>query len=660
MRKLLLTLAIGLLATTAGIAANPRPVTAATYQAKVVIVVGQVQGVTASYKANADAIAAVAARYTTNVVKVYSPNATWARVKAAAAGANIFIYLGHGNGYPDPYLPYLQPKANNGMGLDGGSGSSTTYYYGEAYMAQLHLAPNSIVILNHLCYASGNSEPGLGRPSISVAHTRIEGYAGGFLRGGARAVIAEALNDISYYITTLFTGHTTVNGMWHSAPSYHGTALATWDSTRNPGYTAESDPDVNHPNSDGDYYYRSMVGLPGLTTDQVVTGQFATFTPQASSYYKLSPIKRVVDARWGREGPTGHVLSGGGVYYQIAGVDGIPANAVAVTANVTITGQTHGGWAYVGPSVDSTPGSSTINFPAGNTRANGVTVALTPEGELGFYYSGGSGSMIDVIIDVSGYFLAGSGGALYNGSGPARIMDTRAASRIGTNTTFAASHHQLLTIAGQGGLPAKGIVAVAGNVTVVRPTNAGFVFLGPDPTDAPSNSTINFPAGDVRANNFIVPVAADGTLSVVYITSNSTGTTDVLVDITGYFTTSGGALYNTISPYRVLDSRTPIPSSVSMFRPNIPQQIHVTGTKVPAGAAGVSGNLTVAEQTSNGYASVGPNLVAPATFSNLNFPRGDIRANGATVPLATDGTLGFLSSCSADLIFDITGYYSAP
>ena len=37
------------------------------------------------------------------VVKVYSPNATWAAVKAAVNGANIVIYLGHGNGFPNPY-----------------------------------------------------------------------------------------------------------------------------------------------------------------------------------------------------------------------------------------------------------------------------------------------------------------------------------------------------------------------------------------------------------------------------------------------------------------------------------------------------------------------------------------------------------------------------
>ena len=46
---------------------------------------------------------AEAIQHTPNVIQVYSPNATWSAVKAATAGANVVIYLGHGNGWPSPY-----------------------------------------------------------------------------------------------------------------------------------------------------------------------------------------------------------------------------------------------------------------------------------------------------------------------------------------------------------------------------------------------------------------------------------------------------------------------------------------------------------------------------------------------------------------------------
>jgi hypothetical protein len=73
------------------------PVRAAT-EAKVVVIVGPVGSSTAHYKADANAVVTEARKYTSNVVKVYTPNATWAKVKAAAQGANVLVYLGHGNG----------------------------------------------------------------------------------------------------------------------------------------------------------------------------------------------------------------------------------------------------------------------------------------------------------------------------------------------------------------------------------------------------------------------------------------------------------------------------------------------------------------------------------------------------------------------------------
>ena len=59
------------------------------------------------------------------------------------------------------------------------------------YRALRYLAPNAIILLNHLCYASGNSEPGHAAPTMSVAKQRVDNYAAGFLRSPARAVLAD-------------------------------------------------------------------------------------------------------------------------------------------------------------------------------------------------------------------------------------------------------------------------------------------------------------------------------------------------------------------------------------------------------------------------------------------------------------------------------------
>ena len=662
MRKLTLALAVGLLIAGTAIVGNANQVVAASYQAKVVIVVGQVQSVTARYRSDADQAAAVFAKYTTNITKLYSPNATWSAVKAAAKGANILVYMGHGSGYPNPYIDHLQPNGDNGMGLNevAGSSDTRTFYYGENYMAQLGLAPNAVVILNHLCYASGDSESGLPNPTLAVAKTRVDGYASGFIRGGARAVIAEGTSSISYYIDTLFSGHTTVDAMWKGARSFHNNVLS-YASSRNPGYTSQMDPTVANSVAGGkDVYYRSMVSTPTLATDNVISGHATPFVSKSGSYHALTPT-RIVDTRPGHVGPVGSLTSGGGYNYQIAGLGGIPSNAIAITANVTVTGQTAAGWLYLGPTVDAAPIASTITFPVGDNRANGVTVALSPQGTVGAWYGAGGGKTMYLIIDVTGYFLPCKAGAGYVQFGPHRVLDTRpGADNTGLSGKFVNGKHRLIQIAGVAGLPRSGIVAVAGNITVIRPSAKGYVTLGPDPTNTPGSSTINFPAGDIRANNVVVPVNADGTLSAVYIGSGN-ASLDLVFDISGYFTASGGALYNTLNPVRILDSRSNTGVS-GPFAANKARTLQVAGHGgVPAGAVAITANLTVTSQTFGGFAAVGPSIDASTNFSNLNFPVRDSRANGVTVPLAKKGTLALIyvapAGKTANLLLDVSGYY---
>ena len=242
---------------------------AATSHAKVVIIVGATHGATAGYRTDADRAYAEAIKYTPNVVKVYSPNATWAKVKAAVVGASIVIYLGHGNGWPSPYTfdPKYTTKDGFGLNATAGAGDYNNKYYGEPYVSTLDLAPNAIVILNHLCYASGNSEPGNPQPSISVARQRADNYAAGFLKAGAAAVIADGHAGSESYIRALFTTHQSVQDMWRTMPFRNGHTVS-FTSARTSGTTVYQDPET--PTSG---FYRSLaVRAPGVTTDQVVTG----------------------------------------------------------------------------------------------------------------------------------------------------------------------------------------------------------------------------------------------------------------------------------------------------------------------------------------------------------------------------------------------------
>ena len=217
---------------------------AATSSAKVVLVVGATHGTTETYRQRMDAAYAEAIKHSTNVVKVYSPNATWANVKAALQGASVVIYMGHGNGFPSPYRSTPWAYSQNGFGLNAAAnqGDYNTTYFGEHYLAtEVKLAPNAVVLLHHLCYAAGNSEPGHAEPTVSVAKERADNYAAGFIAAGARAVIADGHMGPSYYLRSLFTTNQTIDEIWRAAPNFHGNAFS-FASVRSAGYTVQMDP----------------------------------------------------------------------------------------------------------------------------------------------------------------------------------------------------------------------------------------------------------------------------------------------------------------------------------------------------------------------------------------------------------------------------------
>ena len=614
---------------------------------------------TASYRADGDAAAAEASKYTSNVVKVYSPDATWPAVQAAAAGASVLIYIGHGSGYPNPYNP--KPVAgDNGMGLNytGGSLQSDSYtdYYGASYMAQLGLAPNAVVLLNHLCYASGDSEGGNGNPTLAVAETRVDGYASGFLQGNARAVIAEGMGSIGPYIDALFTAHQTIDQMWQTYPGFHN-HVTSWPSTQNSGYTSEIDPSLDHPQSDGDVYYRSMVFLPSLTTNAVAQG--ATYAP--TTYHALTPA-RILDTR-NAMGSSGPLASHVARTFAVAGQGGIAANATAVSGNLTVTAQTSAGYVYVGPAPANYPTSSTLNFPAGDDRANNVSVALGTGGTLSVtYVAPSSGATAHVIFDVTGYFTPDTSGSTYHAVSPARLLDTRAGTG-GLSGPFTNHAARTFAVTGQGGVPSNA-TAVTGNLTVTGQTSNGYLFIGPTAANNPTSSTLNFPAGDDRATNVSVALGSGGTLSVTFVGSNSSQSAQAIFDVTGYFTPdTSGADYVPLTPARILDTRSGTGLS-GFFSSDSARTLGVAGDGVvPSGATAITGNLTVTSQTSNGYLYIGPVATNNPGSSTLNFPAGDDRANGIYVALGAGGTLSITyvapsAGPTTQVILDVTGYFA--
>jgi hypothetical protein len=245
-----------------GLVATPSPAAAAA--PKVVVVVGPVGSNTSSYIRTAKGIASHARSLGANVKEIYSPYATWSRVKEALQGAKVLVYLGHGNGWPSPYGSF-QRYTKDGMGLNAtsGNGNSNVKYWGEYYIDRyVTMARNAVVILNRLCYASGNSEWGAANPTKSTAIKRVDNFGAGFLRANAKAVFAEGITSPKYILTNLFRTSRTFKQIFWSAPHETVSYRISFSSVRTPGMTAQMDPYAPS------RYYRSVIGNLAVTAAQ--------------------------------------------------------------------------------------------------------------------------------------------------------------------------------------------------------------------------------------------------------------------------------------------------------------------------------------------------------------------------------------------------------
>lgn len=135
-------------------------------------------------------------------------------------------------------------------------------------------------------------------------------------------------------------------------------------------------------------------------------------------------------------------------------------------------------------------------------------------------------------LSVTGTFGVPNNASFYTLT-PCRVLDTR---EVSGAPALIAGTVRAFTVAGQGPgqcqvpLTAK---AISANVTVTQPTSPGYLTLFPGGGTAPLASTINFGPGQTRANNAIVRLGANGTVSV--LDGQGSGSTHFILDVNGYF-----------------------------------------------------------------------------------------------------------------------------
>lgn len=385
---------------------------------------------------------------------------------------------------------------------------------------------------------------------------------------------------------------------------------------------------------------RPVVALAaGFGHSLVVTAGLA----RASTFSPLTPV-RAWDSRVG-PGPLGRLGPGGTAQIKVTGVGGVPpVGATGVVLNVTAIGPTAPTFVTAWATGERRPDASNLNVPTGDTRADLVTVKVGVGGQVSFFNSTGT---TDLVVDIAGWYGPG-GGQRYTPISPKRVWDTRSGpgplGRLGPGGT------QGLKVTGGAGIPGDGVSAVTLNLTAVTPSAPTFLTAWPAGQPPPLASNLNLPAGDTRANLVTVKVGVDGRIAI----ANDSGTTDVIVDVAGYFSASGDAL-TISSPVRRWDSRT---GTVAGGRLG-PRDVRTLSVGYPGSAVVL--NLTAASASSGTFVTVWPTGEARPVASNLNLPGGDTRANLVVVKAGAGGQVSFYNEAgTVDLIADVGGWFEPP
>ena len=237
---------------------------------------------------------------------------------------------------------------------------------------------------------------------------------------------------------------------------------------------------------------------------------------------------------------------------------------------------------------------------------------------------------------------------------PCRVADTRNASGLFGGPTMTAGQTRSFAIPSSGcGIPATA-QAYSLNVTVVPEGPLGFLSLWPTGQAQPGVSTLNSWGGAVVANAAIVPAGTGGAVSV--FVSNPT---DVILDINGYFDSTGSAFYPA-TPCRVADTRNSTgqfggPSMFGGQTRDFP--IPLSSCGIPSVASAYAMNVTVVPSGPLGYLSTWQTGQSPPNVSTLNSWTGKVVANAAIVPAGTNESISVFVSNPTDVILDINGYF---
>lgn len=491
-------------------------------------------------------------------------------------------------------------------------------------------------------------------PALASAHAATPHVVK--ISGRAAAAPTHTFHSLAVATTNGITPAISCTGS--DARSFVCNATASTDSASTiTGYTfgfGDGSAAVNNTTGSVDYSYAAAGSYTVTLTVTDAAGNSAstttTVTTLGSDYTPYGPV-RILDTRNDTGGIDTPIAAHSVIKVKVGGNGPIPTDATAAVLTLTEANETAAGDIIAYPDGTTQPLTSNFDYSPNSSIPTLATIAVGADGYVDLYNQG-SGTTA-AIVDISGYYTQTAAGQ-YTSLTPARILDTRTTTG-GHDAVVPENGTVTLAVAGADGgdLPSSGITAVALNLTATDGTGVGVITAYPDGGTAPNTSNIVYAHNETIADFAIVPVGADGEIDLSNV--NSTGTVDLVADVSGYFSATGVNSYVPVTYTRSIDTR---------------QGINETPC---AGCSATDSFLTTTSNGATSYAITtavtdtaepGDLIIYPAgadlpTVSNLNWGKGETISNSDYAAASSTGIyLRNSSTGTADFIVDEYGYFA--
>ncbi|MEV0202409.1 hypothetical protein [Nonomuraea sp. NPDC050691] len=414
----------------------------------------------------------------------------------------------------------------------------------------------------------------------------------------------------------------------------------------------------------------SLTSVVHLGTAETVRAD----TSADDQFIPLTPTP-VLDTRSALGTPTTtKVAPNASVTFQVTGVAGIPATGVSAAAlNLIAIAPEKFGWFTVHASDTPVTTSSLTYHPGESTTGQDLT-RLTGTGKV-TVKNNGEGP-VHIAVAVRGYFLDAADTQAGNEYYPVRtdyLYDTRPELATGSparTTPIDANSSATFDVAGQKGIPAAGVNAVALNVVAAHQNTAkGWLSLYPSNRPDPRVSTVDYVPHEANSNFTITELTGTGQLT---ITNHGSAPIHVSITLRGYFmgvTADGeGSYYRPVATQQLVNTLQGIGTAGGSTEPLAPGAVLTFDATRFAGVypdevTTAAINVNARQPTAQGWLSVYAEDSEDPSISSVNFDQGGESTNG--FDLAIPGfngkiTIANHSSGTVHVQVSVRGYFILP